>query len=140
MAQRHVLHGAVLLNNFAAADAVDVLRNRHGHLVEPSWVDEFKVEIDQGESIGIVDCIAVNAASWLGPPSVATVAETKKILRRRTALGGTDYAKTPGLVVVQTKRVSNPVRAMFSSGTTDHIRNSPEAWQLKVNAFSGCAA
>jgi hypothetical protein len=82
-----VLHDAVLLNNFAAANALHILQARHGGRPSPRWVAEVHSEVLVGSRNGIKDCQSVIASDWLDEPFESSEAEMKAILMLRTALG-----------------------------------------------------
>lgn len=84
-----VLHDAVLLLNFAKANALGLLRERHGHRPGPRWVAEVHSEVERGASLlGSLDlCRPVLGSAWLGDPEPAST-ELAVLFRYCTALGG----------------------------------------------------
>ncbi len=77
---RPVLHDAVTLNHFGAADRLDVLRDRHAHLDEPRWAEEVKREIERGVSPVNPHCKRVLEENWLGVPFEISPQDQKAFL------------------------------------------------------------
>jgi len=63
---RPVLHDAVTLNHFGAADRLDVLQGRHAHLAEPRWAKEVRQEVENGVNTRNPHCQRVLNQVWLG--------------------------------------------------------------------------
>ena len=63
---RSVLHDAVTLNHFGAADRLDVLESRHAHLDEPRWAEEVRLEVQKGVGQQNPHCQRVLDQDWLG--------------------------------------------------------------------------
>lgn len=86
-----VLHDAVTLNHFAAANRLDVLEARHSHRPEPRWTEAIRDEIAAGVSAGIPYCGDVLTQTWLGLAEEPETAELSAIVQLQVGLNDGVY-------------------------------------------------
>ncbi|WP_419551725.1 hypothetical protein [Candidatus Poriferisodalis sp.] len=86
MDDRPVLHDAVTLRHFSAANRLDVLEDIHGSLPEPRVAPAVLDEIDAAAHQGEAHCTQILGESWLGDPPVLTPAERRLVTKLRISL------------------------------------------------------
>ncbi len=86
MDDRPVLHDAVTLRHFSAANCLDVLEGVHGSLPEPRVAPAVLDEISDAADEGEAHCTQILAESWLGDPPELTRDERKLVNNLRIAL------------------------------------------------------
>lgn len=86
MDDRPVLHDAVTLRHFSAANRLDVLEDLHGSLPEPRLAPAVLDEIDAAARRGEAHCTQILSESWLGNPPALALAERKLVTSLRISL------------------------------------------------------
>lgn len=81
-----VLHDAVTLGHFSAANRLDVLEDIHGSLPEPRVASAVLDEIDAAAREGEAHCTQILGESWLGDAPVLTPAERRRVTNLRIGL------------------------------------------------------
>ena len=86
MDDRPVLHDAVTLRHFSAANHLDVLEDIHGSLPEPRVAPAVLDEIGAAAGRGEAHCTQILGESWLGDPPALAPAERKLVTKLRISL------------------------------------------------------
>ena len=86
MDDRPVLHDAVTLRHFSAANRLDVLEDIHGALPEPRVASAVLDEISAAANQGEAHCTQILTESWLGDPPELTRDERRLVSSLRIAL------------------------------------------------------
>lgn len=86
MDDRPVLHDAVTLRHFSAANRLDVLEDMHGSLPEPKVAPAVLEEIGAAARQGVAHCTQILGESWLGDPPELTLPERKLVTNLRISL------------------------------------------------------
>lgn len=81
-----VLHDAVTLRHFSAANRLDVLEDVHGSLPEPRVAQAVLDEISAAAGRGEAHCTQILAELWLGDPLALTLAERRLVSNLRISL------------------------------------------------------